>query len=148
MNLQKLITEIEDGDVRADLALASTPSALLKRLAESPVLKKAKRQIALDPEAASLLLKQAVALFESPAPEGYAHPGDLALGAYLFLLTRVHGPDTQAFIDRVARTAGEEFVAARTLARSLASNRTEWPVGKEYASEQLVEPSAATLRDT
>ena len=37
MSLQKLITEIEDGDVRADLALASTPSTLLKRLAESPV---------------------------------------------------------------------------------------------------------------
>ena len=148
MSLQKLITEIEDGDVRADLALASTPSTLLKRLADNPVLKKAKRQIALDPEAASLLLKQAVALFESPAPEGYAHPGDLALCAYLFLLTRVHGPDAQAFVERVARTAGEEFFAARTLARSFVSNRTEWPVDKEYPSEQPVEPSAAAFRDT
>ena len=147
MNLQNLITEIEDGDVRADLALASTPSALLKRLAENPALKKAKRQIALDPEAAPLLLKRAVALFDSPAPEGYTHPGDLALCAYLFLLTPDHGPDAQAFVDRVARTAGEEFFAARTLARSFASNRTEWPVGKEYSSEPPVEPSAAALRD-
>jgi len=127
---------------------ASDPVHPSETIGGEPGLKKAKRHIALDPEAASLLLKQAVALFESPAPEGYAHPGDLALCAYLFLLTRVHGPDAQAFVERVARTAGEEFFAARTLARSFVSNRTEWPVGKEYPSGQPVEPSAAALRDT
>src|SRR5713226_6518075 len=119
MTSTELIAEIETGAVRADLTLASTTYALLERMQENAALQEARHLLGAIPAESSVFLKRAAALFDSPAPEGYAHPGDLSLSAYVFLLAHVPQPAAQAFVDRVARSSRPEFFAACAVARHL-----------------------------
>src|SRR5438105_4529337 len=98
MTIRELIVEIEDGSVRADIGLASTTYTLLRRLEANPTVKEARERIASSAEDALLFLERAVRLFESPPPEGYAHPDDLAVSAYLFILARIQTPGIQKFL--------------------------------------------------
>jgi len=110
------MAEIEDGSVRSDLGLASTTYALLRRLEENPVVREARERVYSRASDVLHLLERAVRMYESPAPEGYAHPDDLALTAYLFILARIQTPGIQRFISRVAKEAKREFFAATGIA--------------------------------
>ena len=117
MTSSELITEIEEGAVRADLAVASTTYALLQRMEESAVLNEARRLLGVSPEESVVFLKRASTLFDSPAPDGYAHPADLSLSAYVFLLAHVPQQPAQEFVERVACSSRADSFAACGVAR-------------------------------
>jgi hypothetical protein len=121
MSTHELIREIEEGGVRADLGLASTRSLLLSRLEANPTVRAARRHLQERPSDAALVLRHAVRLFEKPAHEGYAHPDDLILAAFLYILARVSGRGIETFLTRVRIEAKAEFYWSTHVAKYLAS---------------------------
>lgn len=117
MTSSEMIIEIEKRAVRADLAVASATYALLQRMEENTVLREARRLLAVSPEESAVFKTRASAVFDSPAPDGYAPPGDLSLSAYVFLLAHVPQRPEQGFVERVARSGRADFFAACAVAR-------------------------------
>src|SRR5437870_10520925 len=117
MSVEVLTAKLEGDAVLADLSLASTTHALLQRMEEHPILRGVKLQLMADPADIAGVLDRARYLFDSPAPEGYAHPSDLAVAAYLNALSTVPDPIAQEFLDRVAASSRREFFRATATAR-------------------------------
>src|SRR5438046_429455 len=117
MTTQRLIAEIEDGDLRFDLGLASTTDALLRRMGRNPFIAQASQRLKTNPAEYRPVLGRAEALFSSCAPEGYANPSDLPLSAYLFILGQLPIEAVQTFLERVASNRLPEFYAAPRVAR-------------------------------
>ncbi|MBI3911606.1 MAG: hypothetical protein HY320_11845 [Armatimonadetes bacterium] len=115
MKADQLFGSIESGSVHAELGLASTTRTLLLFLKENKIVQSARRQ--LDPEDITLLLERALSLYERPGPPGYAHPSDLALCAYLYLLADTAHVEAQKLIERIASEGRREFAAASAVAR-------------------------------
>jgi hypothetical protein len=116
MTLRQIFEEIEQGTALAELTLASTLESLLLRILRNSLIKEARQRLMVNPKDSSLFLKQATTLFESPGLPGYAHPGDLALCAYLSILAQAPGRSIQQFVDRVVRENRAEFCTATELA--------------------------------
>jgi hypothetical protein len=121
MTTEHLIQQIEEGPVHADLTLASTTYTLLRRLELNPIIVEARRRSDVDPDALRRYFDRAVALFEKQGPEGYTHPDDLALCAYISILARDPKPAAQGFVNRVASAKRPEFPAATAVAEYFTS---------------------------
>lgn len=119
MHPNPIIATLETGAVTADLRLASTRRALQRRLERNEILTHVRRAITADPEETVLLLERAVQLYEAPGPAGYAHPDDLLLAAYLYVLARAANSGVRFLVFRVARERRPEFYAATGVAQGL-----------------------------
>jgi hypothetical protein len=138
MTLEKLLDEIEEGLVIADLTLASTDYALLRRLGENPTVREARSRIAENPELAELVLRRAERILTTPAPDGYTHPRDLELSTYVFILARDPLPAVQELVSRVAHADHGVLFSSTTVARYFASLLPSTTIHQPFRSATVV----------
>lgn len=120
ITINEVVQEIEEGSVRFEIMSASTPKALLYRLESNPTLQAAKRGLALEPSNALAYLSRAQAIYARPVPEGYLHPGDSALAAYIFLIGRSPELAIRGFVGEFVTANRPAFRWASTVARHIA----------------------------
>lgn len=136
MTNSEIFESIERGCVRADLRLASTDYALLRRLDANPVLREAQQRIAVSPEDVVLFLERAVIQRDHNVAPGFRSPRDLALAAYIFVLGRFPGRGVQRFITGIAQSGRHDLSAALVVAGYFIS-QTSTSTGTPSRSERL-----------
>jgi hypothetical protein len=119
MEISNLIDDIEGGSLRADLGLASTLKILLRRLETHPAIVGALRHLSECPSDVSRLVERAREIRTEPAPEGYAHPEDLLLSAYLYILAQCPTPESKRLIADIGENERPEFYWSPRVARIL-----------------------------
>ncbi len=123
--IKDLIQEIETGDLRHDLAFASTPRSLMQRINNSNVVQKIQKQFGFDPQASQTIFKRAKEIYFGPIEKGYLHPDDFMLATYIFLLGRNAMPSVKSFIRTVASGQYPEFRNATGVAKIVVKRMPE-----------------------
>lgn len=147
MTVPEIIQDIEHGSVPADLRLASSTRALLHRLGRHRTIRQARDQIATSPEDALLYLERAERLYHSEAPEGYSHPSDLSIAAYLYLLSPIAGRGIQRFVNQVADSDRPDVFHASNVAQHFKLQVASATSSSRATLEQPT-PEEATLSAT
>lgn len=127
-----------EGVVLADLMLASTPRTLLKRLVQNDILRRAQK--GLTPEGIDAYLQRAETLLSEETPEGYAHPDELIIAAYAYVIGGSPSPSVRAFLTRMAGTCRKDVSAVKDIAhflleRTPTNERTDKPPSPQEWSE-------------
>ncbi len=81
---QKIIPEIETGNVAGELGFSSTPASLWNRMQANFFLNDVSKH--MTPESLEEVYNRARHLWYEEAPTGYANPMDIPISAYLYLL--------------------------------------------------------------
>jgi hypothetical protein len=118
---QELLDDIESDAVTFDLGLASTTQGLLLRLRDNLAVRKMRAHFQRNPGFMGTLLERARSVYDRASPPQYAHPGDLTVCAYLFILGQTPMLAVQTFIDRVSQERPRQFPSASLLAKYIAS---------------------------
>jgi hypothetical protein len=144
MSVENLTTRVEGDSVLADLSLASTAYALLQRMEHHSTLRDVREHLEANPGDIAGVLARARRLFDSPAPAGFAHPGDLALAAYLWVLSTIPAYNVQEFLDQVATAGRREFYRGTATAKYLTVFTPETTVQDAYRQELALSQLAST----
>jgi hypothetical protein len=127
MTLQAHLERIEGHPFAAVVNLASDLRTFLRIVEDQPDVQALDAAMSQSPEVAKQLLQRALELVSSPADEGYEHPADAALAAYLHLLQR----EAPLLAGTAARAvlAGGAFWWARKVAELVSASGRNTPDG-------------------
>ena len=117
--IDEITHTVEQGSWRFDLHFASTPKALIHRLANNAFIKDVQEEVRRTPLLVCEFLERAEILFERPCEEGYLHPDDMALCAYVYLIGDSCDNAVQGFVQRVATSPNQSFRGAIGVAKLL-----------------------------
>lgn len=123
--IEKLMKQIEAGDLRYDLAFASGPRSLIQRISRRPLVQQAQKLLAFDPDAAQTVLKRAKQIYSSRIEPGYWHSDDLILATYVYLLSRNASPSVGKFLNELAKGRHREFRGANGVAQIMVERMQE-----------------------
>lgn len=104
MDAEQLMESIERGAIHADMTLASTLSALWGRLDAHAELRAIQSRLEEDQDLARVFLERAQDIWQTPPPKDGEHPGDFALAAYLWLLSKSRLLDVAHLVSEVAQS--------------------------------------------